>query len=210
MKSIAVFGASERTGIELINLALEKGFSVNAFCRDKSSITLLHENLNVVQGSVLNMNDVKQSIQNADCIICAIGPKPPYSELFCYEGTKNIIKSMYDFNVKRLICITGAMIGDYPGILSGFMKKLKKRFNKKYPLISLDRLKQEMAVKASGLDWTILKPPRLTNGSLSIYSKHESMSITAFSSISRKTLSLLIFDIIDDKSSFQKAFFVKK
>jgi len=210
MISIAVFGASGKSGFEIINLAIKKEFSVNAFCRDRSSITLTNKNLRVIQGDLLRFNEVKPSIANVDCVIIAIGTKPPYSDIFCYESTKNIIKSMYDFNMKRLICITGAMIGDYPELLSGFMKKLKKRFNKKYPLISLDRLKQEMAVKASGLNWTLIKPPRLTNGSLSKYSRQESMNITGFSSISRKTISQLIFDIIDDKSTFQKAFFVKK
>ena len=210
MKSIAVFGASGRTGIELINQAIKNEFSVRAFCRDKSSITLSHEKINIIQGDVLKLNDVKPSVEKVDCVIVALATNPPYKDVFCYEGTKNIIKSMYDCNVKRLICITGAMIGDYPEILSGFMKKLKQRFNKKYPLIALDRLKQEMVVKASGLEWTLIKPPRLTNGSLSKFSRQESMNITGLSSISRKTIASLIIDIIDDKSSFQKALFVKK
>ena len=195
MKTIAVF---------------EKGFYINALYRNKSTITLSHNNLNIIEGNILKFSNVKSVIEGSGYVICAIGTKPPFKDVFCSEGTKNIIKGMYDYNLTRLTCITGAMIGDYPGILSGFMNKLKLRFNKSYPLISLDRLKQEMAIKASGLNWTILKPPRLTESSLSKYKMSENLRITGFSSISRKTIASLIFDIIENESTYQKTLFVKK
>ncbi len=210
MKTITVFGASGRTGNEIIKIALEKGFKINALYRNRSLITLSHNNLNVIEGDILKFSNVKSAINGTGCVISALGTKPPYKDVFCSEGTKNIIKAMYEFNINRLICITGAMIGDYPGILSGFMNKMKVRFNKTHPLISIDRLKQELAVKASGLNWTVLKPPRLTEGSMSKYKMSENMKITGFSTISRKTIASLILDIIDDESTYQKALFVKK
>jgi putative NADH-flavin reductase len=209
-KSIAVFGASGRTGKEILNIALAKGFFVNAFCRNKSLTSLTNNNLNIIEGDLLKYNSLKSAIAPSGYVIIALGHKLPYKEIFCSEGTKNIVKAMYECNVNRLICITGAMIGDYPGILSRFMYKMKERFNKSYPLIALDRLKQELAVKASGLDWTIIKPPRLTDGKIGKYKMSEKMGIGALSSISRKTVASIIMDILINNSTYQKALFVKK
>lgn len=207
---VTVFGASGRTGLEILKLLPERNIQVNAFCRNESSIPFSNTNMHIFEGDIFKLNDVKAAVINADCIVIALGTKAPYKDVFCYDGTINIIKAMYEFNIKRLICVTGASIGDYPGNLSRFMTGLKKRFNKKYPMIAMDRLKQEMAVKASGLNWTILKPPRLSNGTLSSYVMGDNLKISAFSAISRRTLSLIIFEIIKNSDTFKKALFVKK
>lgn len=210
MKTIALFGATGRTGIEIIKVSLNSNYMVNAFCRNKSQIPFSNDNLNVIEGSILNSNDVSKAIANANYTISALGTKPPYTDVFCYDALKNIIFAMYDLNVKRLICITGAMIGDFTHNQSRFIKFMANRFNKSKPLIALDRLKQETAVKASELDWTLIKPPRLTNGPVSNYKPGENIKITALSSISRKTVTTCIISILDDQSTFRKALYVKK
>ena len=210
MKTIALFGATGRTGIEIIKVSLNSNYIVNAFCRNKSLIPFSNDNLNIIEGSILNSNDVSKAIANADYAISALGTKPPYTDIFCYEALKNIIFAMYDFNVKRIICITGAMIGDFTPNQSRFIKFMANRFNKSKPLIALDRLKQETAVKASELDWTLIKPPRLTNGPLSNYKPAEDLKITAFSSVSRKTIASCIINILDVQSTFCKAMYIKK
>jgi putative NADH-flavin reductase len=210
MKTIALFGATGRTGIEIMKLALISNHAVNGFCRSRNSISFPDENLSIFEGSVLNIDDVRLAIENSDYVVSALGTKPPFTDIFCFDALKNIIYAMYDYNVRRLICITGAMIGDFTPNQSKFMKFMTNRFNKRKPLIALDRLKQETVVKASELAWTLIKPPRLTNGSLTEYSIGEALKITAFSSISRKSLAAAIINLIDDNTTFRKSFFVKK
>jgi uncharacterized protein YbjT (DUF2867 family) len=54
------------------------------------------------------------------------------------------------------------MIGDYVH-LSWFMQRMKSSFQKQQPAIAQDRAEQERLVESSGLEWTLIKPPRLTN-----------------------------------------------
>jgi hypothetical protein len=116
---------------------------------------------------------------------------------------------MYEYNVRRLICITGAMIGDFTPNQSKFIKLWQTGLIKANRSLRWTGSNRRL-LKASELDWTLIKPPRLSNGSLSNYKIGEQLNITAFSSISRKTIASLIIDILDDKSTFRKAMFVTK
>jgi putative NADH-flavin reductase len=53
-----VFGASGRTGILLVQQALEAGHHVTAFVRTPSRLPIQHERLIVVAGDVMNRADV--------------------------------------------------------------------------------------------------------------------------------------------------------
>jgi len=209
MNSITLFGASGKTGLEIIRIALNKNFIVKAFCRNKSSISLSHINLKIIEGSVLNPEDVQNAIINSSYVICTLGPKPPYKETFLNEASRNIVTGMKNSNVKRIVCITGAMIGENKDNLSPFMKFLKRSFEGKYPLVAEDRAKQEKVIKESSLDWTILKPPRLSGGKLKVCITGERLKVSALSSVSRKSLAECIINILDDKSYFNKSIMVK-
>jgi uncharacterized protein YbjT (DUF2867 family) len=57
------------------------------------------------------------------------------------------------------------MIGDYPDNRTWIFAWLARRIQSSYPALMEDRRRQEELIRASGLDWTIFKPPRLTMGS---------------------------------------------
>jgi len=210
MKTLTVFGASGRTGSEILVRALNEGYKVNAFCRDKKKVTITNDNLKIIEGNILNTDDVFSAVNGSTYVISAIGTLPPHEDIFCYDAMKNIIYAMYEYKVKRLVCITGAMIGDFVPNQSWFMKFMTRMYNKKKPLAALDRLKQELAVKASKLNWTLVKPPRLNMGELTDYTSGENISITGFSRISRKTLASVVVNFLDDRSTFEKSLYVKK
>lgn len=130
-------------------------------------------------------------------------------EIFCAHVTQNIIDSMKAQGVNRLVCLTGAMIGDYPH-LSWFMRRMKNTYQKQQPALAQDRADQEQRVAASRLDWTLIKPPRLTNGKPRGSLRYgEALQVGAMSSISRADLSRFILDQVDAREYIGKRVVVK-
>jgi uncharacterized protein YbjT (DUF2867 family) len=56
------------------------------------------------------------------------------------------------------------MIGDAPGNRSRPIEWMQAMYARQRPAIVADRAAQERVVLESGLDWTIVKPPRLADG----------------------------------------------
>ena len=199
MTRICIFGASGATGLALIQLAVGRGLGVTAFVRSEAAGIKLPRGVTVVVGDLLNPGDVKRALTDCDAVVCVIGPRASSPEVFCADATQNIIDAMKAQNVRRLICQTGAMIGDYAH-LSWFMRWMRSTYQKQQPALARDRAEQERRVMASGLDWTIVKPPRLTDGKeRGRVQSGENLKVGATSSISRADLSRFILDQIDKR-----------
>jgi hypothetical protein len=71
---------------------------------------------------------------------------------------------MQKLGMQRLVCQTGAMIGAYPANRTLPFQLMAGLFKRRSPQVARDREGQEGVVMRSGLAWTIVKPPRLSNG----------------------------------------------
>ncbi|MBL7138186.1 MAG: SDR family oxidoreductase, partial [Bacteroidales bacterium] len=155
---IAVFGASGRTGIVTVYQALNKGHEVNAFAREAHNVTIRHPKIKVIQGDILEYEKVKQAVEGTDAVIVTLGQdgnKPLHT---LSDGTANIIKAMKETGVKRLICMSSAgILGDDTHPVFG--KVIVPLFlNNVYK----DKKRQMEIIRESGLEWVIIRPPRLT------------------------------------------------
>lgn len=158
---LAIFGATGKTGIELIKQALEQGHTVTAFVRDPARLAIQDEQLSLVTGDVFDPNTVDQAVQGQDAIICALGAGSDLKKTTIRTtGTINIISSMKKHNVKRLMVVTAMGVGDSWNTLSLFNKLFFATLLKSS---RDDHESQEAAVKESGLDWTIIRPSGLTD-----------------------------------------------
>jgi putative NADH-flavin reductase len=156
---IAIFGASGRTGIVTVFQALDKGHTVTAFARTPSSITILHKNLKVIQGNILEFEYVKKAVEGQDCVISALGVDKRGKMSILSDGTRNIIRAMEECGISRLICMSSAgILGDDAGFIFGkiiiplFMKQVFE-----------DKIRQMQVIRESKLDWVILRPSSLTD-----------------------------------------------
>lgn len=195
MNRICIFGASGRTGLELVRKSVEAGFDTIAFCRP-GSCQGLHQGAHAVYGDLLNPADIDRAVEGSLAVVCAFGPRPPYTDVFCAAVTSLVISSMKSGDVNRLLCITGGMIGDARrSILFAFMTRL---FKNRLPSIARDREEQEALVTGSGLAWTIIKPPRLTDGRRTGHVKAgEDIKVGLFSHISRADLAEFMISHIE-------------
>ena len=147
---------------------------------------------------------MERALAGCDAVVCVIGPRLTSPEIFCAEAMRNIIQAMVAQGVRRLICLTGAMVGDYPH-LSWFMRSMKSSYQKQQPALAKDRTDQEKCVETSGLDWTLVKPPRLSDGKgRGRIHSGEDLKVGAMSSLSRVDLSRFILDQVESQEYIGK------
>ena len=157
---VVVFGATGKTGKEILNQALAQGWEVTAFVRDPSSLSLENGDLNIMKGDIFEISTVKRAIQGQDAVICSLGTSELGKTTVRAEGTKNIITAMKENNVDRLVVVSAHGVAESWSTLS-FINKIF--FATLLFSARQDHEKQEVVVKESDLDWTILRPSGLTD-----------------------------------------------
>ena len=200
---LVIFGATGNTGIELVQQSLEKEYAVTAFVRDPARLPIEHERLTVAVGDIFDAAGVAKSIENHDAVICALGSGASFMKNEVRTaGTKNIILGMQQHGVKRLIVVSAMGTGDSWQRLSMFHKLIYGVLMKN---IREEHEKQESAVKASQLDWTIVRPTGLNdNAGTGSYNVGEDIEVGS-SAISRADVADLIVKHIDRNDLVGKA-----
>jgi putative NADH-flavin reductase len=160
--NILIFGASGATGIELVNQALSRGHFVTAFVRNPAKIQQSHERLKIVQGDVTDYASVERAVAGQEAVFCALGASTPRKrDAALIDGIRNIIQAMENNNVPRFIYLSFLGVSEGRKGLGFFVNYIV------VPLLHnvvADHEVKEAIVKQSRLDWTIARPPRLTNG----------------------------------------------
>jgi len=157
---LTIFGASGKTGVELLRQALEKGHEVTAFLRDPARLPVKHDLMELVIGDVLTAENIADAVQGQDAVVCILGSNDLKKTNIRSTGTANIIKAMKQENIQRFIVVSAMGTGDSWHTLSSTGKFLYATVLKSS---REDHEAQETAVKESGLDWTIIRPSGLTD-----------------------------------------------
>ena len=158
--NLAIFGATGSVGQRLVEQALEQKHRVTAFGRNPDKLELKHDQLKLMQGDVLNYAAVEKAVKGQDAVLCALGAGRNGS--LRSEGTKNIVRAMEANGVKRFICQTTLGVGDSAATLNFYWKYIM--FGLLLRDAFADHGRQEEIIKASPLDWTIVRPGAFTNG----------------------------------------------
>jgi len=155
---VAVIGAGGRTGILTVYQALEKGYEVDALARRAETVTIRHPKIRIIEGDVLDYSRVMDTVSGSDGVIVTMGMKNSAGLRTLSEGTSNIIRAMKETGVQRLIVMSSAgILGNDSHPLFG--KVIVPMF---LGHVFRDKRKQAELVRESGLEWVIVRPPRLT------------------------------------------------
>jgi putative NADH-flavin reductase len=160
---IVIFGAAGATGRALVTQALTQGHQVTAFVRTPAKVDLKHAGLNVVQGDVADAAAVERALFGQDAVLCALGAATPLKrDHTLVKGMDNIVSAMERSGPRRLIYLS------FLGVSGGREQLSLLGRYVVAPLIMrnvvTDHEAKENIITRSGLDWTIVRPPRLTNG----------------------------------------------
>ncbi len=158
---IAVFGATGGVGKQVVAQALNAGHHVTALVRDPAKLSLQHERLTAVVGDVRDGGKVEQALAGADAVVVSLGNTPNNPDDIVSQGTQVIVDAMRKLGQPRRIVIVSSLgVGESKDQVPFAFKMLMKTVLKK---AMEDKERQEALVKASGLDWTIVRPGGLTD-----------------------------------------------
>lgn len=160
MKTI-VFGATGTIGKLTVQKLLSEGHEVTAFARNPHKLAFTNPDLNHYSGDATDAYTVTNAIKGHDAVVITLGSGMSRKSTIRSEGTMNIIHAMHQHGVKRLICQSTLGAHESWGNLNFFWKRIM--FGALLKPVFKDHELQENLVRASGLDFTIVRPSAFTD-----------------------------------------------
>jgi putative NADH-flavin reductase len=161
---LVVLGATGGTGIEIVRQAVAQRHSVTAFVRSPSrQLTGLSHlsQLTVKQGDLLNSAAMADAIQEHDAVLSGFGPRVPIAKEDAHllrDFAYTLTAAMQRTGVKRVVVISTAFLFKDAILPPAYL--FGRLF---FPGVVADASAMERIFAASGLDWTIVRPPQLTD-----------------------------------------------
>ena len=163
MKKIIVFGATGGMGKLVVEQALEAGHQVTVVVRNTDAFTVRHKNLEIIKGDVFQPITFENAMKGIDAVVSCLGTHKREPTTVYSKGVNNIAMAMQQAGVNRIICISAAAVIVPPK--SSFMLKfvVKNILQRIFKYMYADMLLMEKLLMESGLNWTVIRAPRLTN-----------------------------------------------
>jgi uncharacterized protein len=158
--NILILGATGRVGSQIVTYALHDRHHVTVLVRTPEKIQINSGNLTIIQGNVLNKNDIVRAMHGIDVVISALNTDGTTT---LSESMPLIIKAMENEGIQRIITIGTA------GILQSRTTPTVIRYQSSESKRKSTRAAEEHhkvydMLKQSTLDWTIVCPTYLPDG----------------------------------------------
>ena len=159
---VIVFGATGSVGRLTVDALLAEGHEVTAFARSPEALMVQDARLTRVAGDALNPAEVSAAVAGQDAVVVALGAGMSRKSVIRSEGTLNVIAAMQAHGVRRLVCQSTLGAHESWANLNFFWKRIM--IGALLRPVFKDHELQEQLVRASGLDWTIVRPGAFTDG----------------------------------------------
>ena len=157
---ILLLGATGRVGSHIARLALQDNHHVTALVRSPEKLEIERENLTVIQGNVLNKEDIEKAMRGQDLVMSALNTDGTNT---LSESMPLIIEAMEKEGIKRIITIGTAGILQ-SRVESSVLRYQSSESKRKSTRAAEDHHKAYDLLKESALDWTIVCPTYLPDG----------------------------------------------
>jgi putative NADH-flavin reductase len=208
---ITIFGASGRTGQQLVSQAIEKGYIVSAFVRRPDSLNLQHPNLKIITGNLDDKEKLQESIAGSGACISALGGNSlTRHAVEIVAGIDRIVTVMEECGVRRFVYLSSIGAGEsrfyMPQPIRFFIADVMLRV----PLA--DHNANEKRIAGSSLQWTVVRPGGLIDGPKTGNLKHgsEKIILKGNANISRSNVASFMLDQPEDKTYINKAVWLQE
>ncbi len=172
---LTIFAATGGIGRQVLEQALAAGHEVTAVVRNPEKLPPGAARAVNSDLAAPDPETLASAVRGADAVISGLGARSASDTGIAWQGTDAIVQAMKATGVRRIVVVSAAPIGtvpspgrpappkDDPG--DGFF--MRKLFS---PLIKFllrkhyaDLARMEDVLRDSGLEWTVVRPPRLTD-----------------------------------------------
>ncbi|GLU48663.1 NAD(P)-dependent oxidoreductase [Nocardiopsis ansamitocini] len=200
---ITVFGATGGTGQHVVRQALDSGWRVTAVVRDPARVLLKHPALETVTADVLTSQRLAEFVAGRDAVISALGPRGRKQVGVASLGTGRVLRALEEGGVKRFLALSAVPVGPVPdgeGLVQRCVVIPSLRAALRATYADLAAMEEEM--ERSEFQWTVVRPPRLTDGPLTrVYRTTVGGNVVRGSSISRADLAHALLALSRDPAS---------
>ena len=158
---LVVLGATGATGVEVIRHATERGHSITAFVRAPDRLAAVKQQIAIKKGDLLDSSQLAQAIKSHDAVISTFGPRLPVAKAdanLLQRFATALTRAMEKTGVRRVVVESVAFLFRDSIIPPAYL--LGKVL---FPSIVADSAAMERIFFESGVDWTMVRPPELTN-----------------------------------------------
>ncbi|WP_370971104.1 NAD(P)-dependent oxidoreductase [Amycolatopsis sp. cg9] len=188
--TVAVLGATGATGRHVVSTALRRGHRVVALTR-RAGTSAPSEGLDeVTWPDITDAAALARALPGASVVISALGGADKGPTTVCTDGVRSAVAAMEATGVDRLIAVSAH------GVLETRDKSL---YSRAVWANVADRMRDketmEPLITASGLKWTIVRPPKLSDGDrIGKYRAGTDLRIRLWSAVGRADLAAFLVD----------------
>ena len=156
-----VLGATGGTGLEIVRQAIEHGHSVTAFVRSPERLKPFGNRITIKQGDLLNPAELAKAINGHDAILSGFGPRVPIAKAdanLLRNFATALTTAMHQASVRRAVIVSTAFL-----FKDSIVPPTYHFGRLLFPGVVIDATAMEQIIMQSRLDWTIVRPPQLTD-----------------------------------------------
>lgn len=214
---LTIVAATGGIGRQALEQAVGAGHDVTAVVRNPATLT---RDVRVVTADLAapDQSALESGVRGADAVLSGLGPRSASETGVVSRGTRAVVEAMKATDVRRIVVISAAPISTVssPGRPAPpahdpgdgfFMRHLlspltKAALRRPYADLAL----MEDVLRESGLDWTIVRPPRLTDGPLrGTYRTALGRNLHRGLTISRADVADLMLQVLDRPETIAQA-----
>jgi putative NADH-flavin reductase len=183
---LLLLGATGRTGRELLLQAPSQGHQLTALARDPGRLAVQDERIDAIAGSATDAAAINAALEGQEAVLCTLGPRSPKALLafdLMQATVVALVPAMQAQGVGRIVMLSALGAGQSAGQAPAPFRFM---FRTLFRQVGRDKAIAEARLEGSGLDWTIVYPPALTNGPRTgTYSHGQTTTVRGMSRISR-------------------------
>ncbi|MEO3764426.1 NAD(P)H-binding protein [Streptomyces sp. B5E4] len=196
---LTVLGATGATGRLVVRRALDDGHRVTAVVRDPARLPVTGEGLDVATlADVTDPGPLAELCRDRDAVLSCLGPTARRGPGVLAAAARALIRAAAAAGMTRAVVISAAPVGPPPPDEGFFGRRLV------YPLVRAvfrdvytDSAAMEQELARSTLDWTALRPGRLTNAPARGHYRHRiGSNVPTTASLPRADLAHAMLDLL--------------
>jgi len=200
---LIVLGATGGTGLQIVRQAVERGHALTALVRSPGRLNGFKDRITVRSGDLLDPAELERAIRGHDAVLSAFGPRAPISNLdanLLQRFALALTTAMPRAGVTRAVVESVAFLFKDSIIPPAYV--LGRLF---FSEVVADASAMERIFAESALDWTMVRPPELTDKAFTgkYRVREEHLPFFGFT-ISRSDVADFMIKAVENHSSIRK------